>query len=110
LLTNDTEPDAGPLTAGANSIVTVFVAPAAMVTGKVSPVALNTPPVKLAAETVTEPPPVLVSVTFWLEVLPVRTLPKDKLAGEADSDRFADTVTVAEAVFVVSAALFAVTV
>jgi hypothetical protein len=91
-------------------MATVCVAPAAIVTGKVSPVALNTPPVKLAAVTVTEPPPVLVSVTFWLEVLPVRTFPKAKLVGETDSDKFAGTVTIAEAVFVVSAALFAVTV
>lgn len=63
LLTNETDPENGPLIAGANLIVTVLVAPAAIVAGKVNPVVLNTPPVKFAAETVTDPVPVLESVT-----------------------------------------------
>jgi hypothetical protein len=110
LLTNDAEPEAGPLTPGAKLIATVFVPPAAIVSGKLSPDALKTPPVKLAAVTVTELPPVFVSVTFWLAVFPSSTLPKEMLVGETESNRLVETATVAEAVFVVSAALFAVTV
>jgi hypothetical protein len=110
LLTNETDPENGPLIDGANTIVTAFVAPAAIDAGNVRPVALKTPPVKLAAETVTDPVPVLERVTFWVAVLDVRTLPKAMLVGDALSSCVALTVTVAEADLVVSATLFAVTV
>jgi hypothetical protein len=110
LLTNETDPEKGPLMAGVNAIVTVLVPPAAIVIGNVNPVALNTPPVMLAAETVTDPVPVFESVTFWLAVLEVRMLPKAILVGETLSSCVAVTVTVAEAVLVISTTLFAVTV
>ena len=62
LLTNDTEPENGPLTSGAKVNVTLRVAPAAIVIGKVEFV-LKTPPVKFAADTDTDVLPVLESVT-----------------------------------------------
>jgi hypothetical protein len=110
LLTNDTDPDAAPLTPGTKLMATVLVEPAAMVAGKLNPVALNTPPVKLAAETNTDPVPVLESVTVWLAVLPTSTLPNDRLVGDTLNNCVAIIVIVADAVFVVSATLFAVTV
>jgi hypothetical protein len=110
LLTKETDPDAGPLTPGTKLTTTVLVAPAASDNGSVKPGALYTPPVKLAAVTVTEPPPVFVSVTFWLEVLPTRTLPNEMLVGDADNSCVPATVTVAEADFDLSATLVAVTV
>jgi hypothetical protein len=91
-------------------IVTGFVAPAAIVVGKLSPVALKTPPAKLAAVTVTDPVPVFESVTVWLAVFPIKMLPNEMLVGATLNSWVAVTVTVAEAVFVVSATLFAVTV
>jgi hypothetical protein len=112
LLTNETDPENGPLIAGAKLIATVLVAPAAIVTGSVRPVALNTPPVKLAAESVTDPLPVLDNITFWLAVLVLRMLPKAMLVGDTLNSwvTVVETVTVAEADLVASATLLAMTV
>jgi hypothetical protein len=90
-------------------MVTGLVAPAAIVVGRPKPVVLNTPPVKLAAVTVTDPVPVFESVTVWLAVFPIKMLPNEMLVGETLNSWDAVTVTVATAVLVVSATLFAVT-
>ena len=82
LLTNDTVPEAGPLVWGTNEIVTLFVAPAASVSGRARPLVLNPMPVKFAAETETDAVPVFESVTVLVAVLPCTTLPKLKLVGE----------------------------
>jgi hypothetical protein len=63
VLTKDTDPFAGPLAAGANLRVTCLFVPAAIVTGNVRPVTLKPEPVTFAALTVTDPVPVLDSVT-----------------------------------------------
>ena len=91
---------------------TDLLPPAAIVNGNVNPAALNAPPVKLAAEIVTDPVPVFESVTVWLAVFVVRTLPNAILVGETLSSCVTGpvTVTVADADLVVSATLFAVTV
>ena len=89
---------------------TLLLLPAAIVNGSVRPGAVKTPPVKFAAVTLTDPVPVLVNVTDRLEVLPLSTLPKARLFEETLNDCEPVTVIVAEAVLVVSATLFAVTV
>jgi hypothetical protein len=112
LLTNDTEPELGPLIDGANLIVMDWLVPAAIANGRVKPVALKTPPVKFAADTVTEVEPVFESVTVWLAGLVVKTFPNEMLVGETLSNCVAAelTVTVADADFVLSATLVAFTV
>jgi hypothetical protein len=93
LLTNETLPENGPLVSGAKTMLTVRVPPAAIVSGRARDVE-NTPPVKLAADTLTDVLPVLDSVTFWLAVLPTRTLPKAMLVGDALSSRVGGAVAV----------------
>jgi hypothetical protein len=90
---------------------TDLVAPAATVMGKVNPVAKNTPPEKFDAVTVTDPVPVLESVTPKLDAFPSKTLPNDKVFGETlrSCVTVAETLTVADALFVGSATLVAVT-
>jgi ABC-type Co2+ transport system permease subunit len=113
LLTNETFPENGPLMPGANTMFTVRVAPAASVTGR-ERLALNTPPVRFAAVTVTDEFPVFRSVTANVDVFPLSTFPKFKELGDAVSRNVlpvdAVTVTVAEADFVLSATLVAFTV
>jgi hypothetical protein len=93
LLTKETLPENGPLVSGANTILTLRVAPAAIVTGRERLVE-NTPPVKFAAETLTELLPVFDRVTVWLAVLPTRTLPKFTLVGDALSNCVGGAVAV----------------
>lgn len=85
LLTNETEPENGPLVSGAKVTLTVLVVPAAMVIGKLT-VALKTPPVKLAAETETDELPVLERVIACVELFPTSTLPNATLVGDALSN------------------------
>jgi hypothetical protein len=92
LLTNDTDPANGPLVSGANAIGTVRLAPAAIVSGRLT-FELNLAPVKFADDTVTEEFPVLERVTFWEALLPTSTLPKARLVG----DRFNSNVDAAVA-------------
>lgn len=66
-------------------MLTLRVAPAAMVIGSERSVE-NTPPVKFAAERLTEEFPVFERVTVWLAASPTRTLPKLKLEEEALSN------------------------
>lgn len=64
LLTKDAEPVALPLVNGANRMLTCWVCPAAMVTGKAGVLTLKPDPVMLAEETVIAEFPVFVRVTF----------------------------------------------
>lgn len=84
LLTNDIDPEKGPLVSGVKLTFTVFVAPAATVNGRAT-VELKTPPVRFAADTETELLPVLDKVTVWLDVFPTNTFPNATLDGDAFS-------------------------
>jgi hypothetical protein len=81
LLTNDTDPEKGPLKSGAKVIATVRLAPAAIVRGRPR-FELNRDPAKFAEITTTEEFPVLVNVTFWEELFPTSTLPNARLVGD----------------------------
>ena len=83
LLTNETVPEALPLVCGVNVIVTFWLAPAAIVIGRVVPVRLNPDPVKLATDTLTDDVPVFESFTVWLDVFPISTLPNATVVGDA---------------------------
>lgn len=80
-----TLPLAAPPAVGAKLTVNDVLCPAFNVNGKLSPLKLNPAPLALAAEIVRLLPPVLVSVSGKLDVLPVCTLPNAMLAGLAVS-------------------------
>jgi hypothetical protein len=61
---------------GAKETLKVVVVPAARVYGSAGPVTLNPAPVVVAAEMLTLPVPVLVTVSDWVLVDPSFTLPK----------------------------------
>lgn len=65
-----------PLANGANSAVNVMLSPEVKVMGTFSPEMLNPVPLAEACVMVTLDPPALVSVSYWLELLPTCTLPK----------------------------------
>jgi hypothetical protein len=98
VLTKETVPLAAPLVPGVNVRVTCFVVPAAIATGNVRPVTLNPDPVTFAAETVTEPVPVLVRVTVCVVLNPTTTLPKETLVGDALNEKVAAVVAVPDKV------------
>ena len=79
-----TLPLTAPLAAGVKVTVKVVLCPAVSVTGKLSPLKLNPVPLADAAEIVTLDPPLLVSVSDKLALLPTCTEPKLKLVGLAD--------------------------
>jgi len=66
-----TFPLTGPLAVGLKVTVNEVLCPAGNVKGKVSPLRLNPAPLALAAEIVRLVPPVLVSVSGKLELLPI---------------------------------------
>lgn len=70
-----------PLALGLKCTVNDVLWPAFNVKGKVSPLKLNPAPLTLAAEMVRLDPPVLVSVSGKLELLPTCTLPNARLVG-----------------------------
>ena len=70
-----------PLPLGLKCTVNDVLAPAFNVKGKVSPLKLNPAPLALAAEIVRLDPPVLVSVSDELALLPTCTLPNETLVG-----------------------------
>src|SRR5713101_1707517 len=76
-----TLPLAAPLVVGEKSTVKEVLWPAFNVKGKVSPLKLNPLPLAVAAEIVRLDPPVLVSVSDKLVLLPTCTLPNARLVG-----------------------------
>jgi hypothetical protein len=68
--TTDRLPLAAPTLVGVNVAVNVTLWPAVSVTGGVSPLRLNPVPLAVAAEIVRLSPPVLVSVSDKLELVP----------------------------------------
>jgi len=78
-------PLTAPAEVGAKVTVNVTVWVGFSVAGKVRPLTEYPAPVTLACVIVTADPPVLVSVSERLELLPVWTLPKARLAGFAES-------------------------
>ena len=70
-----------PLAAGLKVTVNDVLCPAFNVKGKARPLKLYPDPLALAAEIVRLDPPVLVSVSDKLELLPICTLPKARLVG-----------------------------
>lgn len=73
------------MAAGSNTPLNVVDWLAASVRGSVSPVTVNPLPLTLSLDIVRLPLPVFVRVTVFIVLLPVRTLPKLKEVGEADS-------------------------
>ena len=98
VLTNDTEPLAAPLPPGVKVTVACLFAPAVIVVGSVRPLTVKPDPVTFAALTVTDPVPVFESVTVLLELPPTRTLPNERLVGEALSRNVAAAVAVPDRV------------
>src|SRR5271169_2950939 len=80
-----TLPLAAPLVVGEKSTVNDVLWPAVSVKGKDSPLRLNPVPLAVAAEMVRLDPPVLVSVSDKLVLLPTWTLPNARLVGFAVS-------------------------
>jgi len=74
-------PLALPADCGANSALKVTLAPGLSVRGTVGPLMLNPVPVAVACEMVTAEPPVLVSESVKVRLLPTWALPKARLAG-----------------------------
>ncbi len=74
-----------PLAAGLKVTVNDVLCPAVNVKGKARPLKLYPDPVAVAPEIVRLDPPVLVSVSDKLELLPIWTLPKARLVGLADN-------------------------
>jgi hypothetical protein len=85
LLVTDSVPVTLPAVVGAKVTLKVAFCPEARVVGKAGPLKLNPDPVVLACETVTLPPPVFVTSTGKILVLPKVTSPKLRLVGLAES-------------------------
>ena len=83
--TTDKLPLAVPALVGVKVAVNVTLWLAVRVRGKVNPLTEKVAPVKFACERVTADPPVLVSVSDRLVLLPTCTLPKARLVGFAAS-------------------------
>lgn len=73
-----------PAVAGVNVTDKFTPAPAASVYGKVIPLTLKPEPVVLAAESVRLDPPVFDSARVWVWLLPIVTVPRFMLVGDAD--------------------------
>jgi len=74
-----------PAVVGANATDKFTLAPAASEYGKLIPLMLNPEPVVLAAESVRLDPPVFESARVWVWLLPIVTVPRFMLAGDADN-------------------------
>jgi hypothetical protein len=68
---------------GANTALKVTLAPGLRTNGTLSPLMLNPVPVAVACEIVTLDPPVFVSDSIKVRLLPTWALPKVRLAGLA---------------------------
>jgi hypothetical protein len=112
LLTNETLPVAVPLLEGAKVRLAVWLAAAARVNGKVSPVIVNPAPVRLADETVAAELPVFLNVSTWLADPTTGTDPNEIEVGEADKSTVPGGLkdTLARALDLGSATLVATTV
>ena len=110
LLVIATEPVNVPAELGANFTVRLAELPAGMLIGNDAPTRLKPVPVAVAPVTDSADPPVFESVMFRVEFVPVSKLPKFNEDGETESVPGAGfTVTVADADFVGSATLVAMT-
>jgi len=85
VLTRDTLPPEVPVADGANFATNELVAPAARVSGSVTPLTLYAAPVILICETVILALPMLLTTTDFVDELPTATLPKSKEDGFKDS-------------------------
>jgi len=85
-----TSPLAAPAEVGANETLKLALCPEVSVTGAVIPVMLNPEPLTPTAEMVTLDPPVFVTVSDRVCLLPTITLPKLRLVG-FDPNAPADT-------------------
>ena len=74
-----------PVADGANFATNELVAPAARVSGSVTPLTLYAAPVILICETVILALPMLLTTTDFVDELPTATLPKSKEDGFKDS-------------------------
>jgi hypothetical protein len=70
---------------GANTALKVTLAPGLSTSGTFSPLMLNPVPVVVACEIVTRDPPVLVSESVKVRLLPTWVLPNARLAGVTES-------------------------
>ena len=82
LLRKEADPLMLPLVCGAKRMLTCWLCPAGIVTGKVGAVTLKPDPLAVAEEIVTAELPVAVMTTFLVALLPTTTLPNDRLFGE----------------------------
>jgi hypothetical protein len=80
-----TVPLADPLVLGAKTTVNEVLCPAVKFKGKLRPLKLKPLPLAIAAEIVRLDPPLLVSVSDKLELLPTCTVPNARLVGFAAS-------------------------
>jgi|HubBroStandDraft_4_1064222.scaffolds.fasta_scaffold158437_1 hypothetical protein len=80
LLAKETVPEAAPVACGVNATVNCTLLPTAIVTGKDSPLRVNSELLTLADVTVTLAP-VALSVAGRFSLVPTTRLPKAKLAG-----------------------------
>jgi len=80
LLAKETVPEAAPVACGVNATVNCTLLPDGIVTGKDSPLRVNSELLALADVTVTLAP-VALSVAGRFALVPTTTLPKAKLAG-----------------------------
>jgi len=96
LLTKEADPVVLPLLCGAKRMLTCWLCPAGMVTGKVGAVIVNPDPLAAPEETVTAEFPVAVRIIFWVALFPTGTLPNERLVGEMPSVKVDGTVAVPE--------------
>ena len=81
LLAMEIVPDALPAAVGAKTALKLVPCPAARVTGKLSPLQLNTVPMALMEEMIRAAFPEFVTLTACVALLPSATLPKLTLVG-----------------------------
>jgi hypothetical protein len=79
---NETIPEELPAAVGVKTTLKLLLAPAANEKGSVSPLRLKPVPLIVTCETLTELPPVLVTVTVCFRLLPTCTLLNVRLATE----------------------------
>ena len=91
LLLTTTLPETVPVAVGANTTAKEVAWPGESTSGSTRLDALKPVPLALYEESETLEFPVLVSVTFWVALVPVVTLPKLKVAGDALSCKVGET-------------------